>query len=188
MAAAGIEQPLAGAASIASTERTADGDSKSFMSSSDNAMSSHVLLSSNNGRQQQGNLSAPSYRPDASTTTLAQSLNPVMLGYDPHSAGMRTLAVDGADDDRSITFSAAGHEKKMVYRLSPPRAPDTSDFPIEVQGLVADTQLVDEISGQVSITLPKIVSFARRLITSSTRSPASTSTQFVQIETARTSP
>lgn len=187
MAATGkVEQPLAGAASVAST----DVDTKSFISSSDHAMSSHVLLSSN-GQQQRGNLAAPSYRPDASTTTLAHSLNPIMLGYDPHNAGMRTLAVDGADDDRSITFSAAGHEKKKVYRLSPPRAPDTTDFPIEVQGLVEDTQLFDEISGQVSVfplILPRICQSL--IVCSSLRhhSPASTSTRSVQIETARISP
>lgn len=131
-----------GTASTASNHAE-DIDSKSFVSSvapnSGAGAFSHAAL-----------LGAPSHhhRPDASTTTLAHSLNPIMLGYDAHNADMRTLAVDGADDNQAITFSAAGHEKKVVWRLNPPRAPDTSEFPIEVQGLVDDTELHDVISGQ----------------------------------------
>ncbi|CAO1617134.1 unnamed protein product [Sympodiomycopsis kandeliae] len=127
---------------FASSSDHGDHDGKSFISSAND----HAVPSL-------PRLNGSAYHPHASTTTLANSVNPALLGYDPRNEGMRTLAVDGADDDRDIVFSATGNEKKVIYKFSTPKAPDTNDFPIEVQGLVEDVDLVGEITSEHSYTV-----------------------------------
>lgn len=62
---------------------------------------------------------------------------------------VRTLAIDGADDEESsIIFSDPSASKLPLYELGTRRPPDAADYGTEVQGLIEDVPSFDALSGQ----------------------------------------
>lgn len=98
----------------------------------------------------------PSYRPMTGTTSMATLANAPngnegTLAYG--AGGVRTLAVDGADDTLRIVFSSPSGGKRPLYKLEAPKPPDSGDFPIEVQGLLEDVEMFDLTTQSVSAPL-----------------------------------